>query len=92
MVVTFGTAFGYVYSGMYGDIASIGTIKAFGIVIQLTLAGIFVLYLDEIMQKGWGIGSGISLFIAVNICENIVWGAISPVTIKTESGIEFEGA
>jgi len=90
--VTFATAFGYVYGGMYGDVSSIGTLKAFGIIVQLTFAGIFVLYLDEMMQKGYGIGSGISLFIAVNICENIVWRAISPVTIKTEGGIEFEGA
>jgi len=55
------------------------------------LAGVFVLYLDEMLQKGYGIGSGISLFIAVNICENVVWRMISPITIKTESGIEFEG-
>jgi len=45
---------------MYGEIAAIGTLKALGIVVQLTFSGIFVLYLDEIMQKGYGIGSGIS--------------------------------
>lgn len=37
-------------------------------------------------------GGGISLFIATNICETLVWRAFSPVTIKTENGIEFEGA
>lgn len=44
------------------------------------------------MQKGYGLGSGISLFIATNICENIFWRAFSPITIKTESGTQFEGA
>ena len=36
---------------------------------QLFLAGILVICLDELLQKGWGMGSGISLFIATNICE-----------------------
>ena len=37
-------------------------------------------------------GSGISLFIACNVCENILWKSFSPITIKTESGTEFEGS
>jgi len=38
------------------------------------------------------LGSGISLFIATNICENIVWKCFSPTTINTGRGTEFEGA
>ena len=37
-------------------------------------------------------GSGISLFIATNICETIVWKAFSPATVNTGRGTEFEGA
>lgn len=51
-----------------------------------------IIYLDELLQKGYGVGGGISLFIATNICEGLFWRAFSPVTIKTENGIEFEGA
>jgi len=58
----------------------------------LFFAGIIVLLLDELLQKGYGLGSGISLFIATNICENIVWKAFSPTTINTGRGTEFEGA
>ena len=36
------------------------------------MAGIIVIILDELLQKGYGLGSGISLFIATNICETIV--------------------
>lgn len=50
-----------------------------------------MLLLDELLQKGYGLGSGISLFIATNICENIVWKAFSPTTINTGRGTEFEG-
>merc|ERR1712050_814546 len=37
-------------------------------------------------------GSGISLFIATNICESIIWKAFSPTTMNTGKGTEFEGA
>jgi len=56
------------------------------------VAGVLVLLLDELLQKGYGLGSGISLFIATNICETIVWKAFSPTTINTGNGTEFEGA
>eukprot|EP01111_Echinosteliopsis_oligospora_P019760 TRINITY_DN970_c0_g2_i1.p1 TRINITY_DN970_c0_g2~~TRINITY_DN970_c0_g2_i1.p1 ORF type:complete len:477 (-),score=121.06 TRINITY_DN970_c0_g2_i1:25-1455(-) len=92
MVITIGQATAYVMSGMYGDIATLGAGNALLIIIQLFFAGIIVLLLDELLQKGYGLGSGISLFIATNICENIVWKAFSPTTINTGRGTEFEGA
>merc|ERR1719310_2559927 len=70
-----------------------GAQKLFGLLIlQLSAAGVVVIVLDELLQKGYGLGSGISLFIATNICENIVWKAFSPTTINTGKGTEFEGA
>merc|ERR1712182_160873 len=42
--------------------------------------------------KGYGLGSVISIFIATNICENILWKALSPTTISSAKGTEFEGA
>ena len=51
-----------------------------------------MILLDELLQKGYGLGSGISLFIATNICEIILWKSFSPITIRTEQGAEFEGA
>lgn len=60
--------------------------------LQLFFAGIIVICLDELLQKGYGLGSGISLFIATNICESIIWKAFSPYTIASARGSEFEGA
>ena len=54
--------------------------------VKLFVAGIVVLLLDELLQKGYGLGSGISLFIATNICETIVWKAFSPTTVNTGRG------
>jgi protein transport protein SEC61 subunit alpha len=77
---------------MYGDISDLGAFNAILIVVQLFTAGVIVILLDELLQKGYGLGSGISLFIATNICENILWRSFSPRTIRTEQGTEFEGA
>jgi len=92
ILITVGEAVAYVVSGMYGDLGTIGAGNAILIIVQLFCAGLVVLILDELLQKGYGLGSGISLFIATNICENIVWKAFSPTTINTGRGTEFEGA
>lgn len=62
-------------SGMYGDLNTLGAGNAILIILQLFVAGMIVITLDELLQKGYGLGSGISLFIATNICENIIWKA-----------------
>jgi len=92
ILITVSEAVAYVASGMYGDVADLGFTNAFLIVFQLFCAGIIVIVLDELLQKGYGLGSGISLFIATNICENIIWKCFSPTTINTGRGTEFEGA
>jgi len=92
IVITIGEAVAYVLSGMYGPVRELGAGNAILIITQLFLAGIIVIILDELLQKGYGMGSGISLFIATNICENIIWKAFSPTTINTGRGTEFEGA
>jgi len=92
IVITIGEAVAYVLSGMYGDVKDLGAGNAVLIIIQLAAAGVIVIILDELLQKGYGLGSGISLFIATNICENIIWKAFSPTTINAGRGTEFEGA
>jgi len=92
MIITIGQGTAYVMSGMYGEPKDLGMGNSILIITQLFFAGIIVLILDELLQKGYGLGSGISLFIATNICENIIWKAFSPTTINTGRGTEFEGA
>jgi len=92
MIITIAQGSAYVLSGMYGEVSDLGFGNAFLLILQLFFAGIIVLLLDELLQKGYGLGSGISLFIATNICENIIWKAFSPTTINTGRGTEFEGA
>merc|ERR1712157_55731 len=76
----------------YGEVRELGAGNAILIIMQLFIAGLIVIILDELLQKGYGMGSGISLFIATNICESIIWKAFSPTTMNTGKGTEFEGA
>jgi preprotein translocase SecY subunit len=46
---------------------------------QLIGASIVVMYLDELIQKGWGLGSGISLFIMAGVAQAIMWSIFSPI-------------
>ncbi|KAI8799752.1 SecY subunit domain-containing protein [Cladochytrium replicatum] len=92
MIIAIGQATVSVWSGVYGDPKEIGAAISLLLILQLTLAALITMLLDELLQKGYGLGSGISLFIATNICENIVWKAFSPTTYNTGKGTEFEGA
>jgi len=92
LLITMGEAVAYTISGMYGELSDLGAGNAILIIVQLFIAGVIVITLDELLQKGYGLGSGISLFIATNICESIVWKAFSPTTMNTARGVEFEGA
>ncbi len=49
------------------------------IISQLIAASIVVMMLDELVQKGWGLGSGISLFILAGVSQQILWSVFSPL-------------
>merc|ERR550514_466908 len=62
LLITVIQAVAYVVSGMYGDIKDLGSGNAVLIVLQLFFAGLIVVVLDELLQKGYGLGAIISLF------------------------------
>ena len=48
------------------------------LVFQLILGGIAIMFMDEVVSK-WGFGSGISLFIAAGVSQEIFIRALSPL-------------
>ncbi|KAJ3130990.1 hypothetical protein HK100_007055 [Physocladia obscura] len=60
----------------------------FLLLIQLLVAPSIVILADELIQKGWGLGSGYALFIALHLSENAVWNAFSFASVKTNKGIQ----
>lgn len=79
-------AIAYIFGGAYGTPAQLGTGKMLIIFFQLIFATIIIVLLDEMLQKGWGLGSGVSLFIAANVAGQIAWNAFSFVPTSTSSG------
>lgn len=86
MIIAVGQATVSIWGGVYGDPSEIGAGIALLLILQLCVAALITMLLDELLQKGYGLGSGISLFIATNICENIIWKAFSPTTYNTGKG------
>jgi protein transport protein SEC61 subunit alpha len=59
------------------------------LVAQLIGSSVIVMYLDELVQKGWGLGSGISIFIAAGVAQQILWAIFNPIPIPNYQ--EFSG-
>jgi preprotein translocase SecY subunit len=76
VVMTVFEASAYLIGGTYGTLAVTTEIV---ILLQLVMSGVIVLLLDELLQKGWGLGSGISLFIAAGVAATIWWDAVAPM-------------
>lgn len=68
-------AFAYIIGGVYGSLPASQSIVIF---LQLLFAGMIIILLDEMVQKGWGIGSGISLFIMAGVAQKIVLDSFNP--------------
>ncbi len=63
-------AFAYIIGGVYGAISPQASVLVFT---QLLIAGLILMLLDEMLQKGWGFGSGISLFILGGVAQTVMW-------------------
>mgnify|MGYP000108934667 CR=1 FL=1 len=51
------------------------------IFLQFLMGAVILMILDEAIQKGWGIGSGVSLFILAGVTRTIVWDLFAPVRV-----------
>jgi preprotein translocase subunit SecY len=60
------------------------------LIIQLTIGGLIVLFMDEVVSK-WGFGSGISLFIAAGVSQEIFVRLLTPFTTGGVIGLPFGG-
>jgi preprotein translocase subunit SecY/protein transport protein SEC61 subunit alpha len=82
LVVIVGEAGAYIVGGALGTLT---TSQSLVIFVQLFVASLIVLLLDEMIQKGWGIGSGVSLFIMAGVAQTVMWYSFSPFTLRVSS-------
>lgn len=91
IMLTFVWAAGSLVAGMHGDFDTLGYFKATVILTQLMTAGILVILLDEMLQKGYGLGTGITAFVGTNVCGTILNKTFGFSSISTAVGQEYEG-
>jgi protein transport protein SEC61 subunit alpha len=85
IIMTGVQASAYLIGGVYGTLdAGTSTI----VFIQLLVAGLVLMLLDEMIQKGWGIGSGISLFILAGVAQRVLWDSLAP-TVAMQDGKSY---
>ncbi|GEM_PF-65762 len=76
LFIAFGETLVVIASGQLGPLTPISALL---VIIQLQFATLMIILLDDMITKGWGIGSGISLFILVSILRRIFWYTFSPI-------------
>lgn len=52
---------------------------------QLVVATFLILLLDELVQKGWGLGSGVSLFIFAGVVKVIFWDMFGITSVQSQN-------
>lgn len=75
VIVAEGVLYG---ASVYGGLVAHPSFVAI-VIAQLIGASLIVMLLDELVQKGWGLGSGLSLFIMAGVAQGIWWAVFSPI-------------
>lgn len=60
------------------------------VVLQLVFATLLLMWFDEMVRNGWGIGSALSLFIVANVVKGMAWQFAGPVLVS-EKPPEYYG-
>lgn len=68
---------------LLGGLSPASGVSPLVLIFQLIIGGLLILFMDEIVSK-WGFGSGISLFIAAGVAQNIFIRAFSPFKLGSE--------
>ncbi|MCD6559733.1 MAG: preprotein translocase subunit SecY [Palaeococcus sp.] len=69
----------YVFAGAFGKVGVDLTIPlAVLVLLQLAFGGIMLMIMDELVSK-WGVGSGISLFIAAGVSQRVITQTFNPL-------------
>lgn len=81
--------YGYLEPSSDGWMGDIGTGWArMVIIVQLVFGSYLVFLMDEVVSK-WGIGSGISMFIAAGVSQSIFQGTLSWIPLGQETAEQY---
>jgi len=79
----------YIMGQAYGQLSPTNALLVF---LQLFMSGIIVILMDELVQKGWGLGSGVSLFIMTNVAGQVLWNMLDFTQVEGTGPTGYIGA
>ncbi|MFW9817192.1 MAG: preprotein translocase subunit SecY, partial [Candidatus Thorarchaeota archaeon] len=88
MFMTAFQAIAYILGNAYGELDPTSALIVF---LQLFMSGIIVILMDELVQKGWGLGSGVSLFIMTNVAGQVLYNSLNFIDVESASPIGYMG-
>ncbi len=88
MFMTAFQAIAYIAGNAYGPLGPTESVIVF---IQLFMSGMIVILMDELVQKGWGLGSGVSLFIMTNVAGQVMYNSLNFIDTEIASPIGYMG-
>ncbi len=86
MFMTAFQAIAYILGQAYGELGPTDAVIVFT---QLFMSGIIVILMDELVQKGWGLGSGVSLFIMTNVAGQVMYNMLNFIDIEAAAPIGY---
>lgn len=69
-----------------GAISPISSEYIWILILQMTIGGFLIIFLDEVVSK-WGFGSGVGLFIAASVSQEIIVGSFNIFSSPTQPGV-----
>jgi len=88
MFMTAFQAIAYIMGQAYGELDPTNAVLVF---FQLFIAGVIVILMDELVQKGWGLGSGVSLFIMTNVAGQVMFNSLNFLDPEVSSPAGYRG-
>jgi protein transport protein SEC61 subunit alpha len=86
MFMTAFQAIAYIAGNAYGVLEPTAAVIVF---LQLFMSGMIVILMDELIQKGWGLGSGVSLFIMTNVAGQVMYNSLNFIDTEMASPIGY---
>jgi protein transport protein SEC61 subunit alpha len=88
MFMTAFQAIAYIVGNAYGPLGPEGALVVFG---QLFISGMVIILMDELVQKGWGLGSGVSLFIMTNVAGQVIFNSLNFIELESTGPVGYMG-
>ncbi len=82
-------AIAYIIGNAYGELDPASMLIVF---VQLMMSGVIVILMDELVQKGWGLGSGVSLFIMTNVAGQVMFNMLDFTQNEGTGPTDYIGA